>query len=85
MVEVEKQGEPLIVILPEKAAFACVIVTEIVPDEMTLLLTQIPFQVSATVGDEKGLLSPLPQPEMVIIIANKRISRNIYMFIILAS
>ena len=48
---VEKQGEPLIVMPPEKAVSDCVIVMEKVPDEITLLLTQMPFQVSDTFGD----------------------------------
>jgi hypothetical protein len=85
MVEVEKQGEPLIVILPEKAASDCVIVMEIVPDAITLLLTHIPFQVSANAGDVRGLLPPLPQPDKKVMKTNEAISRNMYLFIILAS
>lgn len=85
MVEVTKQEEPLIVMLPEKAVSDRVIVMETVPDATTLLLTQIPFQVSITGSDKAEMFPPLPQPKRKVIKVNEAISNNMYLLIMSSS
>ncbi len=54
---------------------------EIVPDETTLLLTHVPFHVSASLGEVKGFLPFSPQLKRKVTKANEAVVSNMYLLI----